>query len=331
VLRFARLLPMWMYEATRLTLPWPIFRAKMTLVRRSTRGITLRANVSYFGGLLSIIFNNKNNNNKSESRGTIELILSDPYGPLELEPPFGINREHSDADGHDVASSPEWWKRRKWGAPSSDDHRLHGTWEEEGPGLGEKPQRNPSGCNSVSAGEPDAAQRMLKDWVRLDLQSLVTNMMRQYGGTVLQEILFSPVAVARTMGELLEQEAKLEYWFSSFVEAHLIRDLLLDHRDSESWYSNAPFASPASRGTDRRTGGSNSRVITVKPLSESHVFWMQWRCFSSQVLDSLAKSRAITFSLFTILFSWINALLTFFLDQRQTHFLAGRSNFGGKK
>jgi hypothetical protein len=113
--------------------------------------------------------------------------------------------------------------------------------------------------------------------------------------------------------------------------------LLLDQRDTGSgWYATIPFA-------NKDTLASPSNAAAAKPLSDSHVFYMQWRCFSSQVASHLTtlvlllsahmqtarqvlwrleSNRASTATVFSILFAWIDALLDFVLDKRRAHFLS---------
>jgi hypothetical protein len=47
-------------------------------------------------------------------------------------------------------------------------------------------------------------------------------MMRQHGA-VWSVITFSPVLVMRLIADQLERKARLEHWFASFVESHLIK------------------------------------------------------------------------------------------------------------
>jgi hypothetical protein len=138
------------------------------------------------------------------------------------------------------------------------------------------------------------------------------------------------------------------------------QDLLLDHRDTNSaWYAAVPFtnkdgtANAFSDPTIDASSVSGGSRNTIKLLSDSHVFCMQWRCFSSQVSQSanialsfsflsfslfsshaggahetaqvlrrLESNRASTVAMFSILFAWIDALLDFFLDKRRAQFLS---------
>ena len=79
---------------------------------------------------------------------------------------------------------------------------------------------------------------------------------------------------------------------------------MLDHRDTNSaWYAAVPFtnkdgtANAFSDPTIDASSVSGGSRNTIKLLSDSHVFCMQWRCFSSQVSQS-ANVAPLSFSFF---------------------------------
>lgn len=137
-----------------------------------------------------------------------------------------------------------------------------------------------------------------------------TDLMQQYGRSLWSVALFSPVGVCRLVASLLDENADIGGWTSSFVEPFLIRvrsrplslshrpcrdpllvyqEMLLDSKDtSSSWYEGATLEILPRMNDVKRASPSSGRVgqAVTKPLSDSHAFYMQWRCFSTQVSSS---------------------------------------------
>lgn len=354
VLGFAQSLPSWTFHAASRSLPPSLFHPKMTLLKRSAREMMLRAQICYFGGLLAAVFN------EAVLGRPVAQVLADPHlhlaaaqialaadgGAHAKRPRTANNSDSSYYDQHYLSSGGsgggEESSNDAWSVKSNNtNNSQHGVKQEsEGAaGFGNPLKRSRDGsdgngwADKSKTSENETAlvtQKMFEDWRNLNTQDLVTDMMHQHGATSLWGVVtFSPVLVARLIADQLERKSRIEHWFASFVEAYLIKDLLLDHRDTNSaWYAAVPFtnkdgmANAFSDPTIDASSVSGGSRNTVKLLSDSHVFCMQWRCFSSQVLRRLESNRASTVAMFAILFAWIDALLDFFLDKRRAQFLS---------